>query len=297
MRESVDEIQKSIEAFTEGLPEVEKRQFDKVYALLKNLSLDSEGHIITQGKLGLENLKIINRVKSQLASVIDLPIYQDKVVDLNSALSRVSANQTTYYSETFSGFTRPNTISKIQEIAFSDTVDSLVGSGVNENVVKESSMIVEKGIRDGANFRTMVDQLKDKMLGNEKVEPKLISYAKQVITDNLSGFARNYHAIVTNDLGLEWFVWVGALVASSRPVCIACVKKHFIHKSEFSQIARGVVDGVFVGTQGMFSGTTGENLEYRCGGHNCEHQLVPVPSSIVPKELRDLFESKEPQKN
>ncbi len=283
---TVNEIQDAIDTFTIGLPELDKKQYDKVYALLKDLSLDADGHI----KPTIENLKVIARVKNQLGSFIDLPIYQNKIIELNSALDTIAKVQTDYMAKTFISFTMPKTVPKLQELAFSSTVDQLAGAGVQTEVVDISADLVEQHIRDGSSFSTLVDELKVQMVGNDKIPSRLISFSKGVINDTLSGFARNYNALVTDDLDLEYFVYVGSLVGTSRPMCEVLVAKEYIHKSELPGIARGIVDGNFVGTQGFMPSTTGANFIYRCAGWNCSHLCIPVPSSVVPKILRDKFE-------
>jgi len=288
-RSSVDEIQNAIDGFTKGLDTLDKKQYDKVYSLLKDLSLDSDGKI----KPTLENLKVIQRVNNQLGSFVDSPMFQEKVLELSTALNTVQQLQTKYYKNVFDDFTQPKTIDKINELSFDSLVDQLTKSGIDENVVNVSSKLVEQHIRDGSSFTTLVDELKAQMIGNDKIPSRLISYSKQIINDTMSGFARNYHAIITDDLDLEWFEYVGALVASSRPMCIVLVAKQYIHKSELPSIARGFVNGFPVSREGFMPNTTGANFIFRCAGYNCEHQCVPVPSIIVPQELRDKFETKQ----
>lgn len=279
-KSSVIAIADSIDEFTSGLPELEKTQFNKVYALLKDLYLDSEGNI----KNTLENLKIIGRVKTQLQSLVDSPLYQDKVSALSEALDNVNTVQTSYFNKTFRDFTKPKTVDKLQELAFDSTVDQLAGAGIQENVISMSADVVEQHIRDGSSFTTLVDELKVKMIGNKDVDSKLLSYTKQTINDTLSGFSRNYHALVTDDLGLEWYTYIGALVDTSRPFCIAMVDKKYIHKSEFASVLAEN------SKEGLMAGTNASNLVQHCGGWNCSHQLIPVPVSAVPTELRRKFE-------
>jgi hypothetical protein len=46
----------------------------------------------------------------------------------------------------------------------------------------------------------------------------------------------------------------------------------------------------------MKEGTTADNFMANCGGWNCAHKLIPVPASIVPKEIRDKFQEKDKEK-
>jgi len=121
-----------------------------------------------------------------------------------------------------------------------------------------------------------------------------VSYSKQVINDTLSSFARNYHNIVTNDLELEWYTYIGAEIDTTRPFCHAMHEKKYIHQSEFA----GCISGRLLGLdtkkahQGMYPDTNSENLVTNCGGYNCGHQLVPVPTVTVPTAIRRKFEPK-----
>ncbi len=285
-RASIDEIQNAINDFVSELPKLERQKFNRIYSILKDLSLDAEGKI----KPTVQNLKIINRVKSELYTITDNPEYQSKVEDLEQTIGSISKVQTAYYAKTFSDFTKPKSIEELEKITWNNTVDSLTEAGINENVINDASDIVEQHIRDGSSMTTLVDDLKARIVSSEEVDSKLVSYSKQIINDTLTGFSRNYHSIVTSDLGLEWFEYLGALMDTSRPFCEAMVEKHYVHVSELSKCAHGNIDGKKVSLQGLMPGTNGDNLQNRCGGYNCNHQLIPVPSSTVPTSLRRKFE-------
>lgn len=285
---SAKEIQSAIDEFISGLDEMQKKNFNKVYALLKDLSLDVDGNI----KPTIENLKVIQRVKRVLSDGVDNPMYNDKVAELQKTVDKVSELQSIYYAKYFKDFKIPKSVEKLNELAFDSLVDQLTGAGVNENVVNMSAQIVEQNIKSGANFGDLVKQLEDKMLGDKETEPKLISYSKQIVNDTLSTFAANYHRIVTDDLNIEWYEYLGALIDTSRPFCEAMVAKKYIHKSEFA----GCISGRLLGLstkkahEGMMAGTNAENLITRRGGWNCGHLLVGVPTRFVPSEIRRQFE-------
>lgn len=287
-RGSIDEIQKAISDFTDGLDELQKKQFDEVMGMLKDLSLDSSGNI----KPTIANLKIIMKVRAKMESITHIPVFQDKIVDLKAAIERVSAIQTSYYSSTFKDFTKPGAVGQLESITFDNITEQLAGAGINQKVVGLSADIVEQHVRDGGSWATMVNELRTSMIGNKEVEPRLISYAKQVINDTLSDFSRSYHKIITSDLGLEWFEYLGALVDSSRPFCVALTAKLYVHESELASIAAGIINGVPVSRAGLMPGTNGENLVNRCGGYNCSHQLIPVPTVTVPESVRKKIEEK-----
>ncbi len=99
---------------------------------------------------------------------------------------------------------------------------------------------------------------------------------------------------MTDDLGLEWFEYVGSNIETTREFCEHLTEKRYVHKSEIKTILKGDIDGhqceIYEKTglpKGMIEGTTEQNFQVNCGGWNCRHQLVPVAKEAVPKVLRD----------
>lgn len=87
---------------------------------------------------------------------------------------------------------------------------------------------------------------------------------------------------------------------TSRDFCKACVKKKYIHRSEFTSIVKGEfkefkdIDGkISQRTKlpyGMIDGTNSTNFMVRRGGYSCNHKLIPVAKEVVPKEIRQAYE-------
>lgn len=105
---------------------------------------------------------------------------------------------------------------------------------------------------------------------------------------------------MTDDLGLEWFEYVGSNIETTREFCEHLTEKRYIHKSEIKTILKGEIDGHQCAMnertglpKGMIEGTTEQNFQVNCGGWNCRHQLVPVAKEAVPKEIRAKFEERE----
>lgn len=284
---AAEQIQKAIEQFVSGLPEMNKTLFNQVIGTLKDLSLDADGLI----KPTVANLKLITKVQAQLESIGDNPIYQRKVASLNGTINQIADSKTAYFADAFSEFTDPPpAVAQMRKTALNSAQNSLTGAGMNSYVVDEATGLVERAITSGSSFHELVNNLEVQMLGNENVDPRMVSYSKQVMTDTLSGFTRDYNNLVVKDLGLEWYMYVGALVKTSRPLCEEAVKKKYFHQSELPALARGLIDGKKVSTQGMMPDTNGTNIISRCGGYNCNHELIPISVDAVPKKLRKEFE-------
>ena len=133
----------------------------------------------------------------------------------------------------------------------------------------------------------------------DKVSGALSKYANTYATTAISQYAGENNKILTDDLGLEWFEYVGSNIETTREFCDHLTEKRYIHKSEIKTILKGEIDGyqceIYEKTglpKGMIEGTNEQNFQVNCGGWNCRHQLVPVAKEAVPKELRDRLKTK-----
>lgn len=288
--EIVKLIDDKIGKYIEVLPEISQYAFKEVQSLLKQLALDSSGNI----KISIENLRLINKIKSRIESNILTQDYYSNVDDIKSTFNDITKLQTEYFSQAFDSFDRPKVIAEIQKISVNSTIESLNESAINEVVIKGVSDILEQNITSGASFLDLNKQLTNFMVGSKDIEPKLLSYSKQIMTDSLSQYTANYQKVVTDDLGLKWYQYVGSLTAkTSRPLCVALVDKRWIHETEIGDASRGIVDGKNVGTAGMIPNTTKRTFQVYRGGYNCNHLLVPVAEEAVPKNIRiSLYKEK-----
>jgi len=278
----VNEINGKIEQFMDGLPDLARSSYKDIQGLLNQLKLNASGNI----RVSVENLRLINRIKIRLQDRIIGDAYIGKLNDLSSSFNDVSKLQSQYFADVFSDFEAPEVINEMRRVSLNSTLESLSESTINNTVIQGAMDILEEDIISGASFMDMNEKLKDFMVGNKDVDPKLVSYSKQVLTDSLNQYTANYQKLVTDDLGLKWYQYVGPLVAASRPICDALVKKEWVHETELGGISRGIVNGKNVGTEGMIPGTNSRNFQSNRGGYNCNHLLVPVAEEAVPKAIR-----------
>jgi hypothetical protein len=286
----VNEIQAYVDDFATNIEPVQKKLYDRVSGLLSKLTLDADGNI----KRTQANTNLIYDVKAELNSVVNNKAYQSNVAGIKSALSDVTELQENYFNKIDEDAVKPPVIDAVADHAFEQATVDLVGAGLKSTVVDAAADIVSSGITEGASFGDMNEQLRTFMLGNDKVDGKLVSYSKQIVTDTMHTQSRNYNSIMTEKLGLKWFRYVGALVADSRDWCIALEKKEWIHESELPPICRGLIDGQQVSRKGLMPDTNKENVISRCGGYNCGHHMTPVPEESVPSEIRRKFEKNIP---
>lgn len=290
VQDIVNHIAQTVDDFSASLPAVERRAFNSVLVELRALTVDGSGNIVQS----LDNLRITNNVRFKLKQLFSKGEYKADVNMLDADFRQLTTMQTSYFANTFADFEKNKRLPKqLSQAAANSTIDTLTGAGVQANVVDKAVAIVTDGIRSGSSIADLNDNMREFMISSKGVDSKLASYSKQVVLDAISQNAANYTKIVTEDLGLEWFEYSGALIGTSRPFCRAMVEKRWVHISELGAISRGLIDGVQVSTAGMVAGTDAENVQVYRGGYNCGHLLTPVSASRVPPEVRAKFSEEE----
>jgi hypothetical protein len=271
-----------IEDYGDKMTTYDRQSLNRVLAVLKDLTIDSDGNI----KVGINNLRLINKVKSQLLRILRDTGYQKQVAQIRGFINEISEMQTAYFATSFANFEPPKVLKELKETAWEETKNGLTEEGITENVVNKITDIVSKGIKGGESFAEMNTAIKNE-LGEEGIVSR---YSKVYLTDTLQGFARNYNSLISGRLNLKWYRYVGALVKTSRPMCVVLEPKEWIHESEFTSICNGTVDGETVSLAGFIPGTNKENFVNRASGYNCHHHLVAVPAESVPTRIRRKFE-------
>lgn len=287
-------IQSEVDKFNSSIPKIQKQILSEIEILIKGLDVKN-GSL----KVNTRNLRIVGSIKSKIESLIlKNRDYKDRLKTFIKAFDVITIEQNKYFESLSDEYTPPKLLKEIRVQAKDATYESLTKAGIGQNLSRPIQEIIKTNITTGAKYTDMVTQLRDYITNNKSGEGKLEKYSKQITTDALNQYAAQYSDIVTNDLGLEWFQYVGALIETSRPFCVALHKKRYINRSEIPAIIEGdfpefkEADGTLNKNgqpQGMIPNTNPENFKVYRGGFNCGHQLTPVSELAVPKDKRDFI--------
>lgn len=291
----LDEIDGAVNTFVDGLPEAQKRIFDKVLLLVKKLDISSDGNI----KNTVSNLRILQDINKEILNTVMTDDYKKKIVKFTSSFDKIASLQNQYLSSVFTTF-KPNKVLKELTTASVDiTYDQLGESGLSNDLANEIKGILNTNIQTGASYSSMTDQLRTAILGNEEIDGALLRYAKTYTTDSINQFSAVYNRQVTSDFDAKWFRYVGSNRETTRPFCEHLTDKDqgYFHIDEVPGFLEGQVGEDTVELydktglpQGMKEGTTESTFFTLRGGWNCNHQILPVSRLSVPKSLRDKFE-------
>lgn len=297
-------LDKASERFAGVITKTEKAIFDSAVELIKRLDIDANGYI----KNTTANLKLLSDIKSKLARFASNKEYLRGVKELAQAFDDIYKQQVAYYSSSFAqktmGDKAKNKFAAMQRVAVANTIDGLTGAGLQTGVLDSLNKMLLKAVTSGAKYSDLVAEFRSQLISSGDSQSSLAKYAGTYATTAMTQYVGQNNKLFTDDLGTEWFEYVGSSIETTREFCNVLIEHHpYIHKSEIPDILKGEIVSQKTGEvihvalnpktglpKGMIEDTTPENFQINVGGWNCRHQLVPIAKEAVPENIRKKFE-------
>ena len=290
----IDTLDNAADSFESIATKAQKKMFDEVITLAKDLDVDSTGGV----KQTIANLKRLTQIKAKLAALAKDKEWVDSIGKFAQYFGILQKQQNEYFSSHFPEATLSETAKKknelLKQLAVQNTIDALIGDGLKANVTDKLNDILLRAVTTNAKFANLQEELRAHLLGKDGGQGAFARYATTYATTALSQYTGQHNKLMTDDLDTEWFMYTGSNKETTREFCEQLTRKKYIHKSEIATILTGRIDeyqcAIYPKTglpYGMIEGTTVENFQCNCGGWNCRHQLVPVADVVVPKQIRD----------
>ena len=296
---SINDIIKTIdeanEQFASRLSSTEKRLLNEVLNLVKELSM-SNGRINSS----VENLKLISKIRTKLNQVVLNKEYMRGVREVANSFNSIyqAQMQNPLIPQKGLSNSAKTKFELVKELALDNTISGLTQAGIEANVTDKISSIITRSITSGGMYADLVTEMTDLLRTDENSVGALTRYAKTFVSTALSQYAGQNNKLMTDDLDIEWFQYVGSNIETTREFCEHLTEKRFVHKSEIPDIVSGLIDGHQCELnqrtglpKGMIEGTNEDNFQINTGGWGCRHQLMPTGKASVPKEVRERIES------
>lgn len=292
----IDTLDNAADGFDAIATKAQKKMFDEVLTLIKDLDTDSLGKV----KQTIQNLKRLTQIKAHLAALSKDKDWVAGIGKFASYFDILQKQQVAYFSQHFPEATLTETAKKkhdmMKQLAVQNTMEALIGDGLKANVTDKLNDILLRAVTTNAKFADLQEELRAHLLGKDGGQGAFARYATTYATTAMSQFTGQNNKLLTDDLDTEWFIYTGSNKETTREFCQQLTAKRYIHRSEIPTILTGKIDdyqcAIYPKTNlpyGMIEGTTVDNFQCNCGGWNCRHQLVPVHESAVPASLRAKF--------
>ena len=299
-------IDNESEKFDSVITKTEKAMLSAAVNAIKKLDVDASGNIRTT----TANIKLLATIRTKLATVASNKEFMGGVKSVANAMDKLYKAQVEYYSKAFPQKTLGENAKKkhqaLQQIAISNVASGLSQSALTASVVEPLNKILLRAVTSGAKYADLIDEFHKQLESSDDSTSALAKYAKTYATTAMTQLAGENNRLFTDDLGAEWFQYVGSIIETSRQFCELLTEKEYIHKSEFKDILAGYIeiDGKVHECEmnprtglpkGLIEGTTPDNFQVNVGGWNCRHQLIPIAAEMVPAHIRAKFKKLSPE--
>ncbi len=252
-----EQVDKLLAQFEKKIPDANKQILQDLYDFSAQLKKRTDGTLVPS----VENLKLIDKYYS---------MNFDKVIgnsDYGTAVNKFVQqfkNNTGFINDYFStvAVTFNDNKALYQQIIDTNidlTTDKLIGSRVDANFSYPIKQLLKENVKNGTNTINLRKTLENHIIGTSDNPGALLRYSKQVASDSVHQYNRNYIQTISNDLGLKYYYYRGTKIADSRPFCASKAGKYFTEEQVKSW-----------GHQkwaGMIAGTNEQNIK------NCAWRL------------------------
>ena len=287
------EIEQATTSFNQDVPAIQRQLYKKLLMLFKDLELSGD-RILNS----VENIRKIGALKKEISNLILSDKYLESVDQFKKAFETVTILQRDYFSALVGSYKTTGVMRALQRDAITATVEALTEAGITANVTEGIQAVLRRNITTGGSFSDLAEEMRSALISSPEKTGMLERYTRTYTVDTLNTYSAIMGNVISDDLGLEWFMYNGSLKPTSREWCVHMVDKKYIHLSELNTIMTDNVNGAKVcGEQipcnrktklprGMKAETTVNNLRDLRGGWECNHQFNGLSEILVPKEVR-----------
>ena len=290
---SFDELVARKVKLLETVPEsivtaAEKAQRDawrKLGPLLAEMDVDATGNI----RQTEDNIRRIGLITEELNKVLAGGEYKDAVQSFLSSIDEGVQLTDDIAKKIDSNFQPDNVQKQLLAISKQNAINAFFGSGLRDNVTVPFLEQLTANVAARAPLNQAVKALQGVIEGTETTDGRLLANVRTTANTAQAIADRSYAAAVNEELGIEYFQYLGGEIPTTRPFCEHREGAIF-HRKEIEAWGNGEnsagINDIRNGTwDGRIDGTDSRSIFTFVGGWNCRHFLVPVIKQKVPASV------------
>ena len=279
IQEKVDALTDVPDAWARGVMKLQPSILLRLQKLTAALTTDANGVIV----MDVANLARVDTIIADLQRFLSASDYRGLVAGLADEFT-LQQTRTIAYFEAASGIAP--TVSTFASASYAKSATASISNiALNVPTVYLTEPIrnsLLEGISTGSSYSDLLTNIQTIVTGSDTVEGNLLRYSRQIVSDSLAITDRQFTGIIADDLGLEWYLYAGGKMKTTRCFCDVRNGLYF-HYKEIEGWGRGEgVGSCGFPWAGMYSGTNESTIFAFVGGYNCQHSLLPVSEAIVP---------------
>ena len=266
----------------------EKAQRDawrKLGPLLAEMDVDATGNI----RQTEDNIRRIGLITEELNKVLAGGEYKDAVQSFLSSIDEGVQLTDEIAKKIDSNFQPDNVQKQLLAISKQNAINAFFGSGLRDNVTVPFLEQLTANVAARAPLNQAVKALQGVIEGTETTDGRLLANVRTTANTAQAIADRSYSAAVNEELGIEYFQYLGGEIPTTRPFCEHREGAIF-HRKEIEAWGNGEnsagINDISNGTwAGRIEGTDSRSIFTFVGGWNCRHFLVPVIKQKVPPSV------------
>lgn len=236
------------------------------------LTLESQG-----GKLVLNeaNLAILGNLTDALEGVLfeSESEYLTALSEFVGSIKNQADLSNAYYGENFRNFQIIERYQTVLNNSQFQTIELFNKITVEQELTSKLKRTISNAMVSGEPLRSLFGEI-DRIVA----EDGLTQYTKTWARTAYAVSDRQYTATIDQELGVEWYEYVGGIIKNTRDFCKE--RAGFIfHKSEIESWPA-------LDWQGKIQGTTSQTIYTNLGGWNCIHFLAARSADDVPEDVK-----------
>ena len=291
---SFDELVKQKIKLLETVPEniataAEKAQRDawkRIAPMLSEMDVDSSGNIAQTE----DNIRRIGLITDELNKVLASGEYKAAVQSFLGSIDEGVQLTDDIAKKIDKNFQPDNVQKQLLAISKQNAINAFFGSGLRENVTQPFLEQLTANVAARAPLREAVKALQGVIEGTDTTDGRLLANVRTTANTAQAIADRSYAAAVNDELGIEYFQYLGGEIATTRPFCQHREGEIF-HRKEIEawgdgKNSGGINDIRGATWDGRIDGTDSRSIFTFVGGWNCRHYLVPVIKQKVPATVQ-----------
>lgn len=260
-------------AFSERMVQIQRSKFVDIVSLLDELDYTGGNIVINNA-----NLLRIEQIVEQAKDLLTTGEFETVVGELLNEFDVQAETTYKYFNEAFEGFEVPAIANDMLQQKKREAVVDLLNS-TDQYLTNPMRQGLSNAVTSGASRADVISLFRELILGDEETVGRLERATRQIVSDTFALSDRAVTNAVAEQIGAEWFFYVGGLLDTTRNFCKARNGKYY-RKSEVESW------GALGDWQGKMAGTNEKTIFVTAGGYNCQHSILPVSESVVPNRFK-----------
>ena len=291
---SFDELVKQKIKLLENVPEeiataaerAQREAWRKIAPLLAEMDVDADGNIAQTE----DNIRRIGGITDELNKVLAGGEYKAAVQSFLASIDD-GVQLTDDIAKKIDNSFKPDNVQKqLLNISKQNAINAFFGSGLRERVTQPFLEQLTANVAARAPLREATKALQGVIEGTDTTDGRLLANVRTTANTAQAIADRSYAAAVNEELGIEYFQYLGGEIPTTRSFCEHREGQIF-HRKEIESWGDGKNSGgindIRNGTwDGRIDGTDSRSIFTFVGGWNCRHYLVPVIKQKVPASVQ-----------